>query len=402
MSIKSAIDIEKCCLVAPLIANKANKYECPICKTKVKLNKGECKICYFSHYQKDGCNYYSKEKIKEVTEVIPIISDKEEGEKMNIENESIFHKEGKILIKGLIENGYKISFERACQTRTIKCSKSLIIEAQPYCENSKVELEYHMKHNDRSIYCDLVHIVDGEVKMIYEICYKHRTAEENRPNNINWVDIDVKNIYDNVMNDGKTLIFKCSRNYECDKCKNYIIRQKEIEEEQRKLRIIELQKKREEEEQRIANNKYLQKKKEEERKAKLEREKEEEQRIANNKYLHDELDKVIQNIKKLEEERKANLKREEEKRKLKIQEQEMKNREEIKKNCGYSFKLWYLKTLSLRGSAKALNKYKLKRFLGIYDYLNCCGDLNCSEDKKILCNRCVSYKNTYKDFFTNN
>ena len=281
-------------------------------------------------------------------------------------------------------------------------SKSLIIEAQPYCENSKVEIEYHTKHNNKNIYCDLAHIVNGEVKMIYEICYKHRTSEENRPNNINWVDIDVKNIYDTATNDGKTLIFKCSRNYECDECKDYIIRQEEERKERIKANRLELQRIQDEEEQRIANNKYLQKKKEEQRIAKLKREKEEEQRIQNElKIKKDEIEKVKQNIIKLEEERKANLKREEEKRKLKIQEQEMKNREEIKKNCGYSFKLWYLKTLSLRGSAKALNKYKLKRFLDICDYSNCCGDLNCCEDNKNLCNRCVSYKNIYKDFFTN-
>ena len=370
MSIKSAIDIDKCCLVSPLIANKANKYDCPICKTKVKLNKGEYKICYFSHYEKDGCNYYSKEKYKEVT---PEISDKDEVEKMTIENESIFHKEGKILLKGLIENGYKISFERKCKTSN--CSKSLIIEAQPYCDNSKIELEYHMKHNDRSIYCDLAHIVDKEVKMIYEICYRHRTADENRPNNINWVDIDVKNIYDNVANDEKTLVFKCIRDYECDDCKNYIIRQ---EEEQRKERIeanrLELLRKREEEEQRIAE------KIEEQIKLKMQNENE----------------KVKQNILKLEKERKTQLEKEEKKRKLKIEEQEMKNREEIKKKYGYLFTLWYLKTQTLRGKAKAIYKYRLKRFLGIYDYHDCCIDNN------NFCKLCKGYRNLYKDFFTNN
>lgn len=369
MSIKSAIDINKGFLVSPLIANKANKYDCPICKTKVKLNKGECKICYFSHYEKDGCNYYSKEKYKEVK---PEISDKEEVEKMTIENESIFHKEGKILLKGLIENGYKISFERKCQTSN--CCKSLIIEAQPYCDNSKIELEYHMKHNDRSIYCDLAHIVDKEVKMIYEICYRHRTANENRPNNINWVDIDVKNIYDNVSNDEKTLVFKCIRYYECDDCKNYIIRQ----EEQRKKRIeanrLELLRKREEEEQRIAE------KIEEQIKLKMQNENE----------------KVKQNILKLEEARKKQLEKEEQKRKLKIEEQEMKNREEIKKKYGYLFTLWYLKTKTLRGKAKAIYKYRLKRFLGIYDHHDCC------IDNTIFCKLCKGYRNLYKDFFTNN
>ena len=61
-----------------------------------------------------------------------------------------------------------------------------------------------MKHNNKSIYCDVAHLINGEVDMIYEIYYKHRTADENRPNNIKWVDIDVKDIYDIEINNEKT------------------------------------------------------------------------------------------------------------------------------------------------------------------------------------------------------
>ena len=389
MSIKSAIDIEKGFHVAPIIANKVNNYICPICKTKVKLNKGDCKKCYFSHLKKEDCNWYYNEKFKEV---IPLISNKDELEKMNIENESIYHKEGKILIKGLIENGYKISFERLCNTRTVKCKKSLIVESEPVGDNSKIEIEYHMKHNNKSIYCDVAHLINGEVDMIYEIYYKHRTADENRPNNIKWVDIDVKDIYDIEINNEKTLVLKCCRYHECDECKAYIIQKEEerrLEEERRRLkRIEELEDKRLQEQEEKQRKIELKKQQDEERQSKMGlqqlQEQEEKQRKIELKKQQDE--------KRQKEEAEIKQRKIELQIARKLEDNNNHQRNLIKENCKYFFTLWHLKTFTLRGSARGLHRYKLKRFLGIYDHLSCC--LNINE----FCERCVSYKNTYKDF----
>ena len=283
---------------------------------------------------------------------------------MNIENESIYHKEGKILIKGLIENGYKISFERLCNTRTVKCKKSLIVESEPVGDNSKIEIEYHMKHNNKSIYCDVAHLINGEVDMIYEIYYKHRTADENRPNNIKWVDIDVKDIYDIEINNEKTLVLKCCRYHECDECKAYIIQKEEerrLEEERRRLKRIE-----------ELEDKRLQEQEEKQRKIELKKQQDEKRQKEEAEIKQRKIE--LQIARKLEDNNNH-------------------QRNLIKENCKYFFTLWHLKTFTLRGSARGLHRYKLKRFLGIYDHLSCC--LNINE----FCERCVSYKNTYKDFF---
>jgi hypothetical protein len=372
MSIKSAIDIDKGFSVAPIIANKVNNYICPICKTKVKLNKGDCKICYFSHLKKDNCNWYNNEKFKKVES---FISDNDELEKMNIENESIYHKEGKILIKGLIEEGYKISFERLCETGTVKCKKSLIVESVPAGDNSRIDIEYHMKHNDKSIYCDVAHLINGKVDMIYEIYYNHRTAEKNRPNNIKWVDIDVKDIYDIEINNEKTLVLKCSRYYECDECKEFLIQQekeKRQKEEERRL---------EEERRRLKRIEELEYKRLQEQEIKQRINELKKQQYEKRQKEEEEIKQRINELKKQQDEKR---------------QKEANNNHQInliKENCNYFFTLWHLKTFTLRGSSKSLYRYKLKRFLGIYDHLNCC--LNINE----FCKRCVSYKNTYKDFF---
>ena len=252
MSVKSGVNCETGYHTPPFLANKVNRYICPLCKSKVKLNKGEKIVSYFSHIKKENCNWYENENYKRPSR--EEISEIDEIEKQQKENESTHHKEGKILLKGLLENGYKISFERVCQTRTCACERSLIIDTDMFCDNSKVEIEYHMKHNGKSIYCDVAHLVNGEVKTIYEVYHTHRTAEYNRPNDIKWADIQAGDIYDIIKtktdNDGdKKISFKCNRYYECEECKEYNIRREEerkrIEDEDRKRRIKYLEMERE-------------------------------------------------------------------------------------------------------------------------------------------------------------
>lgn len=283
MSVKSAINEETGYYTSPFLANKVNSYNCPLCKTKVKLNKGEKIVSYFSHIKKDNCNWYENENYKRPLRTE--ISEMDELEKQQKENESTHHKEGKILLKGLLEEGYKISFLRMCQTRTYNCVRSLIIDTDMFCENSKVEIEYHMKHNGKSIYCDVAHLVNGEVKTIYEVYHTHRTAEHNRPNNIKWADIQAGDIYDIVKTrtdiSDKKISFICNRYYECDECKEYIIQREEDrkkrEEREKILRFEKMEKERErlrllDEEKRIEMIlKVQQTKKEEERRLKNEK-----------------------------------------------------------------------------------------------------------------------------------
>ena len=307
MSIKSAIDIEKGFHVAPIIANKVNNYICPICKTKVKLNKGDCKKCYFSHFKKEECNWYCIDNYKEPKEEEINTSDIDELEKQNKENESIFHKEGKILIKGLIENGYKISFERLCKTSNFQhCRGALKIDSDIIGDNSIVNIEYHMRHNGKSIYCDVAHLINGEVKTIYEVYHTHRTAECNRPNNIKWFDIKVSDIYDKVNKvneEDKNIIFVCSREYECDGCKAYVIQQAEED----RLKEEEKERKKKEEEERIWKIRNLE----------MERER---QRLLDEKKKSEMIIKQ-QIIKKQEEENKKRLLEEEKNKKEAVEKE---------------------------------------------------------------------------------
>ena len=314
MSIKSAINEETGYYTPPFLANKVNRYNCPLCKTKVKLNKGEKIVSYFSHIKKENCNWYENENYKR-----PLreeISEIDEIEKQQKENESTHHKEGKILLKGLLETGYKISFVRLCQTRAPKCGGSLKIDTDMFCDNSKVEIEYHMKHNGKSIYCDVAHLVNGEVKTIYEVYHTHRTAEHNRPNNIKWADIQTGDIYDIVKTktdiSNKKISFICNRDYICEKCKKYNIQREEErkkrEEEERRLRIVKLEMEREkkrllEEEKRkdniLKSEKNNQMKEEERRKDNI-------LKLEKNKQMkeQEEKDKILKQQKEKEKEEK--------------------------------------------------------------------------------------------------
>lgn len=387
MSIKGAIDKKTGKYTSPFLANKCNKYDCIVCCKEVILCDGEVNDKHFRHLIKGDCDYLSKVKYIEPKKIV--ISDIDELEKQNKENESEYHKQGKILIKQFLENGYKIIFKRLCGTGTKACIKHKIIETKMFCDNSTLEIECHMKYNGNSIYIDLAHLVNGEVKMIYEIYYTHRTAEHNRPDNIEWVDIKVSDIFDEVrkIDDNKRLQLTCSRPWECDECKKYIIEleeQKRIEEEEeRRIRIEILEQKRK---QQLEEGEQ----KKQQMLLKLKKMQEEDEVARKNQ---EEEDRIIR-IKMLENERILKIKKEEERKRMEIIMQQNILKKELKDVGEPCFTLWKLKTKTLRGSAKCLYKYKLIRYLGIYLCFNCCENDN-------GCNNCSGYRNLYKDFFIN-
>jgi hypothetical protein len=321
MSIKSAINWETGNDTSPFLANKLYIYICPSCKSKVKLNKGEKRVSYFSHIKKENCNWYDYENYKEPLEEDIKTSEIDEIEKQQKENETTYHKEGKIILKGLLELGYKISFERICETHSPKCGGSLKIDTDMFCDNSKVEIEYHMKHNGKSIYCDVAHIVNGEVKTIYEVYYTHLTAEHNRPNDIKWGDIragDIIDIKNRTDISDKKISFICKRKYECEECKKYNIQieeerkkreeeRKKREEEERKRRIKNLEMEREkqrlleEERCKIIIEKSKQKKREEEEEERKKKEEEEEEERKKKEeeekqFRKEEMNKLLNNF----------------------------------------------------------------------------------------------------------
>ena len=82
----------------PRFANKANTYKCPECSRGVQLRKGEIRMPHFAHNKSDSpCNFYKSP------------------------SESQIHKEGKLVMKSLLDNKSNIMFFRSCN----QCNDSI-------------------------------------------------------------------------------------------------------------------------------------------------------------------------------------------------------------------------------------------------------------------------------------
>ena len=286
----------------PKIANKINKYKCPFCEKDVIFRNGKIKQPHFAHYKSENpCSYYEKP------------------------NETQIHKDAKLLMKTLLDNKRCINIYRKCyycNNEESVSDDSFIIyydnEEIEYFLNIKIDeyndtqatIEYKFNYNNSKKSADVALLKNNELKYIFEICYKNKTKEENRPEP--WFEIKAEtlinetNTGENVNEEGEFEI-ECIRDYKCVCCK-----EKEEYERKRNREIIEkFQIK--EREQKLENNELLLMGKEDSRtieiKMKIELEKEN-QRIEKEKQ-----------IKIIEEERELKRKKEEEERKEKIRKE---------------------------------------------------------------------------------
>jgi hypothetical protein len=199
--------------VSPNLANKKNKYECPGCNNDVFPRQGKILRPHFAHKKSDNpCNYY------------------------NHPGESQIHKEGKMLIKMLIEKNIDISIIRPC----LCCKKNNIFEIPKLDEGSVIQLEHPIEFNGRKV-LDVAYIKNGKIEFIFEICNTHKTCSENRPNDIEWFEIDAETLI-KLSNqiDAETLIelanennstsfqIPCIRREKCNDC----IEKEKIQEKQ--------------------------------------------------------------------------------------------------------------------------------------------------------------------------
>jgi hypothetical protein len=178
----------------PTIANKINKYECPSCKKNVIFKNGKIKKPHFSHYKSDNpCNYYDKP------------------------NESQIHKDSKLLLKLLLDNKTNILFYRFCNDCSIEQNMfKYEIKKEDYNEYTKSFIEYKFNYNNSHRSADVALIENNNIKYIFEICYKNKTKEENRPEP--WFEINSEKLINNVNFNNKIEI-ECIRNYKCELCK---------------------------------------------------------------------------------------------------------------------------------------------------------------------------------------
>lgn len=127
-----------------------------------------------------------------------------------------------MIMKALLVNKEEIYIHRKC---TYCCDDDdvLFILDEDYKDEMKAELEYKFNYNESLKSADVALIENNKLIYIFEICYKNKTREENRPEP--WFEINAVELI-NLVNNKKpaqeVFNIECIRNhYKCGKCKHY-------------------------------------------------------------------------------------------------------------------------------------------------------------------------------------
>jgi len=190
----------------PQIATKGkNKYKCPSCDKDVSFKKGPIKKPHFAHCKSDNpCFYYDKP------------------------SETQIHKDAKMLMKSLLDNKKKISITRECnncQQRNCGYNEGLHYDVyEEYNENTKAFIEYKFIYNNSKKSADVALVENEKIKYIFEICYKNKTKEENRPEP--WAEINAEDLINKInsgeiIDEDENISIKCIRSYKCNQCINF-------------------------------------------------------------------------------------------------------------------------------------------------------------------------------------
>ena len=274
----------------PKIANKINKYKCPFCDKDVIFRNGKIKQPHFAHYKSDNpCSYYKKP------------------------NESQIHKDAKLLMKTLLDNKNKILFYRECYECLLE--ENAIFEYEitdnDYNENTIATMEYSFNYNNSNRHADVALVENKDIKYIFEICYKNKTKEENRPEP--WFEINSEKLINNInsvknIDTNNEIRIECIRDYKCDYCKEVIeyerkrqihfLEKLKIKEKKQKQKQNELLNMSKEDERIIERQKIIELEKEKERiERELLRKKFEEEREIERKKIEQEreIERIKQN-----------------------------------------------------------------------------------------------------------
>lgn len=200
--------------VYPEEATKEIEYKCPSCNKDVIFKKGEINKAHFAHKSdKQGCTYYEPT------------------------NESQQHREAKILLHDILTNKIPLKFIRYCNSCNNEVDHSYFEGNEIlFDEGDKIIYEYPFKLNNSQYKkrADIAWITQNDVNediihCLFEICYKHKTSEINRPDDIEWFEIDAEkllkmniniNINSNSYSNESPLELRCER--ECFKCESCI------------------------------------------------------------------------------------------------------------------------------------------------------------------------------------
>jgi len=189
-----AIDKNTFLYTKPDTALKEKSYKCPVCQEDVILKQGEIRRHHFSHHKNSKCTYYDNP------------------------TESDLHKNGKLIMKLLIETRKPIKVYRNC----FGCNKRLVFTPPIFTDTSNVLLEHSFEYSGKQHKADVAHLEENGQMTIYEIFKCHRTLSSLRPEP--WYEIDARalNLLYSVYNlsERSEIILNCIRIVYCDTCKN--------------------------------------------------------------------------------------------------------------------------------------------------------------------------------------
>ena len=181
----------------PIHATKRDIYCCPSCNNDIVFKKGKIKTPHFAHKAHSTCCYYSNP------------------------GESEIHKEGKRLMKKLLDNKENILVYRKCKC----CGETeevFNILKQDYTNEMICRLEFCFDYNENKRWADVALLNGCDVKFIFEICNTHKTSEE-RQTNYEWCEIDTSTFINETMtqenlNEDNEIEIKCIRDIKCKEC----------------------------------------------------------------------------------------------------------------------------------------------------------------------------------------
>ena len=181
----------------PIHATKRDIYCCPSCNNDIIFKKGKIKTQHFAHKAHSSCCYYSNP------------------------GESEIHKEGKRLMKKLLDNKENILVYRKCKC----CGETeevFNILNQDYTNEMICRLEFCFDYNENKRWADIALLNGDDVKFIFEICNTHKTSEE-RQTNYEWCEIDASTFINETMtqenlNEDNEIEINCIRDIKCEEC----------------------------------------------------------------------------------------------------------------------------------------------------------------------------------------
>ncbi len=183
--------------VLPIFGDKSYKYSCPECESEVILKQGKKNRHHFAHKESNNCVYYDNPSDKEM------------------------HKNAKMYIKNLLENGYVLEITKNCK----KCRKSISVKRLEKTNDIDIKSGCKLKINGEIIISDIVMLNNktNKVECIIEIYNTNNTDEPVRPEP--WIKLSASKIISKTYENNDVIVdYKCCREYFCDKCteKKYI------------------------------------------------------------------------------------------------------------------------------------------------------------------------------------